>query len=295
MLSNLLPFSAPKYVLRPEPGRSITPPPDNPFALQQPSDPLPYLTLFAPLSLSTHTTTSCLPSDETPPSRIIQKHEFILSPPPDFPQPIYKIPISVETDPEQQRVLSISLPTSSQSLQKPAIPTQLQTWMETRLLNPILKEDISGLCWGVCRYWEACVARAKLWLRLQNLQSQLTQNSRTESEHTDSQKYTPRILTPHLDQSSYYLTGSQSASKYEVLISCPIEIDIWTSEPSLQPDITLSVPKSTGNGGVKVEKEARRVFWNMLKQGGAEVEVDCDAIVRGVEAVVGVLYGEKGL
>lgn len=166
--------------------------------------------------------------------------------------------------------------------------------MDTRLSNPLLKLDISGLSWGVCRYWEACVSRAKLWIRLQNLHSQLSKSSRAASEDPESKKYTARVLIPHLDQSHFFISGPQSAQKYEILVSCPIEIDLWTSEPYLQPEIFLSIPESAGAGGATVEKEARRVFWNMLKHGGAEVEVDCDAIVRAVEAVVGVLYGERG-
>ncbi|EFW18004.1 hypothetical protein D8B26_004690 [Coccidioides posadasii str. Silveira] len=300
MLSYLLPFSVPQHIPKLELQRPVTPPPENPFALEQLSDPLPYLTLFAPLTLSTHTTTTSsswktLGSS----SRLIQKHEFVLSPPRGFPQSIYKIPITLETDPELQRILSITIPDSSEASDVANIPSQLHRWMHTRLSNQLLKLDISGLSWGVCRYWEACISRAKIWTLLEKLQSNVTKGTRlkdTSSREDSEPEKNPRALVPHLDRSSSLFSGPRGTGSYQIMVSCPIEIDLWTSEPFLQPDICISTstsPRSSGGAETKIEIEARRVFWTILKHRSADVEIDCGIIVGAVEAVVRVLYGEE--
>ncbi|EEP77772.1 predicted protein [Uncinocarpus reesii 1704] len=298
VLSYLLPFSAPKHIPNPIPEPPITPPPENPFALEPPPDPLPYLTLFAPLSLSTHNTTTSQSSSDSPqsPSRLVQIHHLTLSPPPGFPSSIYKVPITLETDPEQQKVLSISIPKSSTALDIANIPTQLRRWMDTRLSNRLLGQDVSGLSWGVCRYWEACVSRTKIWIRLEKLQSIVNDGGysgdTSSNEDIEPEQHPPRALIPHLDRSSF-LFSTHKSEKYQILVSCPVEIDLWTSEPFLEPDICISSQSARGSGQGKVEIEARRVFWSMLNHRGADVDIACGKIVRAVEAVVRVLYGQE--
>ncbi|KKZ63050.1 hypothetical protein EMCG_02551 [[Emmonsia] crescens] len=358
LLSFLLPFSSSRFIpaIDPAPPPSLSPPPENPFALQQPENLTPYLTLFAPLSLTAHTATTTsapIPSTltkETSSSSplITQTHSLTLSAPPPFPAHLFQIPITLQTNPENQTVVSISIPTEPQ-LQphhpdKQAninhnIPTALSSWLQTRLSNPLLQRDISGLCWGVSRYWEADISRAKMWAQLEELRDRITtiisssssSSSRKGSpilSNDDNDKtkksYPPRILLPHLGRTSFLFSvgttrqQQQQQQKKEMttvqsspqlLITCPFTLDLWTSEPQLQPDISVSVPLSSSSSArslEKVEREAKRVFGSFLRNGSGsvsgrggkeggygqvEIDGDTEMLVRAVEGVVGVVFG----
>ncbi|KAI1938904.1 hypothetical protein LOZ66_002979 [Ophidiomyces ophidiicola] len=300
LISCLLPFSAPKYTPKTEPERTPPTLPKTPFALQQPSDPLPFLTLFAPLSLTTQTSTSSssLKSSNDSP-RLTVIHEYVLSPPPNYPQSIYKLPITVKTDPEKQNIISLSIPDSSSSSDIANIPIQLRLWMDNRLLNPLLKQDVSGLCWGACRYWETSISRAKVWLHLERLHANMLKGLRSKDmidyNGDETEEYTPRKVVPHLERSSFLFTNLQNTTKYQVLISCPIHIDLWTSEPFLEPDICIATSALDESNTTKVENEARCVFWNLLKYDSGDVELGFDKIIKATEAVVEMLYEERAL
>ncbi|PGH02392.1 hypothetical protein GX51_04700 [Blastomyces parvus] len=340
LLSFLLPFSSSQFIpsAEPTPPPSTSPPPENPFALQQPADLTPYLTLFAPLSLTAHTTTatstSILPTSTQELSSssptITQTHNLALSAPAPFPSHLFQIPIILQTNPESQSVVSISippqpLPHDPDKGTNHNIPTTLFSWLQTRLSNPLLQRDISGLCWGISRYWEADISRAKIWAQLEELRDQIitgTISSAQKNNDKDKKTYTPHNLLPHLGRTSFLFSvetrqqaqqrkqkaevaGSVHPSSPQLLVTCPLTLDIWTSEPLLQPDISVSVPQlSAAGSSEKVEREAKRVFLCILKSGHGkgkgwragghgqvEIDGDADVLVRAVEGVVGVLFG----
>ncbi|OJD12556.1 hypothetical protein ACJ73_09330 [Blastomyces percursus] len=353
LLSFLLPFSSSRFIpsTEPAPPLSTSPPPENPFALQQPADLTPYLTLFAPLSLTAHTTittsTSIRPTSTEEPcspssSRITQTHDLALSAPAPFPTHLFQIPITLQTNPESQSVVSISIP-AQPLLHHPDkranhnIPPTLSSWLQARLSNPLLQRDISGLCWGISRYWEADLSRAKIWVQLEELRDRVITSTLSSAQkassvpsrdgdsdkETEKKTYTPHILLPHLGRTSFLFSavektqqksevpagGSFHSVSPQLLVTCPLGLDLWTSEPQLQPDISVSVPLSSPAGNPeKVEREAKRVFWSFLRSGHGkgknkckgwkaggygQVEIDGDAevLVRAVEGVVGVLFG----
>ncbi|OJD15795.1 hypothetical protein AJ78_03975 [Emergomyces pasteurianus Ep9510] len=339
LLSFLLPFSSSRFIppIEPAPPPSLSPPLENPFALQQPVDSTSYLTLFAPLTLSAHTSTTTSipnlptsthePSSASPP--ITQTHNITLSAPSPFPAQLFQVSINLQTNPERQAVVSISIPslhdTDIQLRSNQTIPTPLSSWLQTRLSNPLLQRDISGLCWGVSRYWEADVSRAKIWAQLEELRDRIiatlssSQKGSLPSDgdnETTKKAYPPRTLLPHLGRTSFLFSveTQQQQMKQQVtasqllpqlLITCPLTLDLWTSEPQLQPDISVSVPRSSSSSSAvsleKVEKEAKRVFESFLSRGRGRREegyeqatVDGDAgevLVRAVEGVVGVAFG----
>ncbi|PGH13587.1 hypothetical protein AJ79_03580 [Helicocarpus griseus UAMH5409] len=309
LLSFLLPFSSDRFIPTVEPSpRSPSPPPENPFALQQPADLTPYLTLFAPLSLTTHTTTTSSTSEKHLPS-LTQTHTLTLSAPAPFPPHLFQVPITFQTNPETQTVLSISSPPQNQTPisnnSSPNLPTPLSTWLQTRVSNPLLQRDISGLCWGVSRYWEADVSRAEAWARLEELREQIMQGKyppEGESSSNNRKTYSPGTLLPHLGRTSLlFSAGLQKGrhSSVQLLVSCPLTLDVWTSEPQLQPDISVSVSSLAAADAEKVEKKAKGVFRGFLKTGNGsggghgrvEIEGDAEVLVRAVEGVVGVCFG----
>ncbi|KAK2739266.1 hypothetical protein FQN57_006601 [Myotisia sp. PD_48] len=310
MLSYLLPFTAAQHIPPPVPNRAPSPPPENPYALKLPEEPLPYLTVFAPLTLSSEamtTTISKLPGS-TPDhhARIIQTSRFVLSPPLDFSTAPYHIPIVLESDPEKQAITSISIPpTSSDTLSKWAIPSTLLRWINSRLSDQLFALDISGLCWGICRYWEATMSRAKIWVQLQTLSDKLANDPKyleragddDENSVGDELKYPARVLIPYSEQATYRFStrkGGTDASKiFHLLISCQISLDLWTSEPQLDPDICVSCASLSDAAASKIEKEVKRVFRGMLMRGRSNNEFDMEigSLVKAVEAVVVILFG----
>ncbi|KAK2798127.1 hypothetical protein FQN50_008938 [Emmonsiellopsis sp. PD_5] len=313
LLSFLLPFASDRFIPQIDTAPPPSPPPENPFALEQPADLMPYLTLFAPLSLTAHTSTS---------SSLTQTHTLTFTPPPPFPSHLFQIPITFQTDPEKQAVLSISIPPqlkpTTDKEQTHTIPPPLHTWLTTRLSNPLLNHDISSLCWGISRYWEADIARAKLWVRLEELRSRITPSQHPQPPKKDQSKdgkYTPRALLPHLGRTSLLFSTNTntttntnpvaSSGSVDLLITYPLVLDLWTSEPHFAPDVSVRVSDGAAR---KVEREAKRVFGGFLiggvgKGGGngngsgngnVDVPVDADpeVLVRAVEGVVGVVFGE---
>ena len=80
----------------------------------------------------------------------------------------------------------------------------------------------------------------------------------------------------------------------QVLLSCSLIIDEWASEPQLLPEISISTsPKNRGGSSRKVEQEAKKLFYALLKgnQSDGVGDFDADAVVRATEGVLGVLFG----
>lgn len=186
------------------------------------------------------------------------------------------------------------------------IPDSLRRWINSRLSNPLLKLDVSGLCWGINRYWEAAVSRAQLWSRIEDQHSKLfasrSRRQNRETEGTSNKNDTGQLSTadllrliPHLDRTTMTFSSKKN-DHLRFLLSCTLTLDEWTSEPRLLPEISISASSTVR--GEKVEQEAKKLFHTLLRgereqsnlADGVEV-IDADAIVRAVDGVVGVLFG----
>ncbi|KAK2839210.1 hypothetical protein FQN49_006365 [Arthroderma sp. PD_2] len=318
MLSYLLPFTACRHIPPPEPDSPPPPLPQNPYAMKPPENSIPYLTVFAPLTLSAETLTSTIRSPSRAlgtPSDIVQTYRFVLQPPANFPTTLYQIPLTLKTDPEKQSVISITLSTAAASgeLEPRHVPEPLKNWITSRLSNPLLDHDISGLCWGICRYWEAAISRSKFWIQLQKLSEKLEENPRylyqarkrhrkqaeadsrsaTPLSYTaDENHYNPRALVPHFQQTTYQFSTTTGSNGLELLVSCHLSLDLWTSEPQLEPDVCISSSSLKSAAVSKIEKEAKRAFRGMLKRGkNGDVDADIGSLVKAVEAVIVILFG----
>ncbi|KAJ5412088.1 uncharacterized protein N7487_006447 [Penicillium crustosum] len=241
LLATLLPFSA----NIPRPKRELSPLPTNPFALQEASQSLPYLTAFAPLTLKTRTTRSAY----------------------------------------------------WQRQQKRKAPETLRRWIDTRLENPLLKLDVATLCWGINRYWESAITRARLWAHIDHKYGPRALQSRKdtapESKNGVISLSELRRLVPHLDRSAMVITPKSSDSSPRVLLSNNLVLDEWTGEPQLRPEISVSIP------GVdkKIDQETKKLFHALLREDGALVTrgveggIHVDAVVRATEGALGALFG----
>ncbi|KAJ5509259.1 hypothetical protein N7527_011402 [Penicillium freii] len=286
LLATLLPFSA----NIPRPKRELSSLPTNPFALQEASQSLPYLTAFAPLTLKTRTTRSSRRGE------LLETHTLTFSPPSPFPASLYNVTVVYETNPETQSLTSLSVPTGGDS-KKRKVPETLRRWIDTRLENPLLKLDVATLCWGINRYWESAITRARLWAHIDHKYgsraSQGRKDTASESKNGVITLSELRRLVPHLDRSAMVIKPKSSDSSPRVLLSNTLVLDEWTGEPQLRPEISVSIP------GVdkKIDQETKKLFYALLREDGAlvtrgvEGSIHVDAVVRATEGALGALFG----
>lgn len=287
LISTLLPFSAKSLRITPE---EVFP--MNPFALSELSHAESYLTIFAPLTLKAYSDTYC----GLEPGIHLERRTLELSPPPPIPSTLLDISINYEVNLGTQSILSISAPLDGDK----KVPVYLRQWVDSRLANPLLKLDLSGLCWGINRYWEATISRARLWSRLESqCQGRMTSHGGTvelgDYENSNAQILTTldlRKILPHLERTSM-LFESRGEDALRIYLSCELALDEWAGEPRLVPTISISAPsKIDGSSGKKIEQDARRLFHAILSekrsdQIGADIEIDANTIVQATECVLG--------
>ncbi|KAJ6084409.1 hypothetical protein N7486_011209 [Penicillium sp. IBT 16267x] len=289
LLSTLLPFS--NNISRSAPPAS--PLPTNPFALKDSSQSPSYLTVFAPLAL--HTTTSRTTVSKT--NTVLETHTLTFTPPPPFSSSLYNISVVYETNPETQSVIAVSVPTGSDS-KKRRVPTVLRRWIDARLANPLLKLDVATLCWGINRYWEASVTRARLWTRIDHKHGSDGRKCKFPESQTGVITLPElRRLIPHLERSSMVIRSKSSGGDPRVLLSNTLTIDDWTGEPQLRPELGVSATSSSGGPGKKIDQEAKKLFHALLRDDsltsaqGIVEGAHFDAVIRATEGVLGVLFG----
>ncbi|KAE8350704.1 hypothetical protein BDV28DRAFT_150689 [Aspergillus coremiiformis] len=291
LISTLLPFSRKSLRLTPEEPLQV-----NPFSLNELSQTKTYSTVFAPLNLEANSKTYCGPE----PGVHLERHVLKLSAPSPFPSRLLDISINCETNSETQSILSISVPLDSER----QVPVYLRQWIDSRLASPLLKLDLAGLCWGINRYWEAAISRAKLWSRLEDQFRELIINRGNTAEPGDHQAFNVPILKtlslrrilPHLERTSM-LFEYRSVDPLRVYLSCELTLDEWASEPQIVPEISISAPsKSDGSSGRKVEQDAKRLFHSILSENqsgrtSTDIEINADTIVQATQCILGALFG----
>ncbi|RAK75545.1 uncharacterized protein BO72DRAFT_408034 [Aspergillus fijiensis CBS 313.89] len=295
LISALLPFAT----KAPPPPTEDTLP-INPFALDEHVHKKPYLTAFAPLGLTAFS--ELVPATTTEPP--LERHVLTFTAPHPFPSNRFNVAVTYDANPQTQTLVSIRVPTAIQTA-KARMPASLQHWTEIRLANPLLRLDVTGLCWGINRYWEAVISRAQLWSQMEEQHADLIPGHRRPSASpppgSDKQS-TPdlRRILPHLERTS--ILFESKARRLSLLLSCELRIDEWSSEPQLVPGISISSITSDGAPGRKVEQECKKLFHTMLMEKldsqpegvtGDSSEIQTGAILRATECVVKVLFGDS--
>ncbi|KAJ5108804.1 hypothetical protein N7456_005479 [Penicillium angulare] len=288
LLCSLLPFS--KNI--PRPTRHTSPLPTNPFALKQSPHASSYLKVFAPLALQTSTSRSTVSKTNV----ILETHTLTFTPPPPFPSSLYNVSVVYETNPETQHVVSVSVPTGNDS-KKRRVPEVLRGWIESRLANPLLKLDITTLCWGINRYWEVSVARAQLWAYIDHKHgSGGKKGTLPQSQHGVIMSSELRGLIPHLERSTMILQSKSTGGAPRVLLANALAIDDWTGEPQLRPELSVSTSGSGSAMSKKIDQETKKLFHALLREDNAMSAqsiiggVQFDAIVRATEGAIGALF-----
>lgn len=290
LLSTLLPFSA----NIPRPRRDVSPLPTNPFALSEPAQSPSYLTVFAPLVLRAHTSRA-----STQTTALLETHTLTFTAPSPFPASLYNVSVVYETDPETQTVTSLSVPTGGDS-KKRKMPEALRQWIDTRLVNPLLRLDVATLCWGINRYWEVSVARAQLWAQIEHKHGNGGSRGKAAFPQTQDGAITVsqlRRLIPHLDRGTMLVKPKSSNTGAQVLLSNVLTIDGWTGEPQLRSELSVSLSGGNSASSKKINHEAKKLFQALMREEGTSAAqgvagtVHTDAIIRATEGVLGALAG----
>lgn len=213
-----------------------------------------------------------------------------------FPSTLYNVSVVYETDLETQSVISVSVPTGNGS-KKRRVPVGLRQWIDSRLENPLLKLDIATLCWGINRYWEASVARAQLWVQIDETYGNKAKKPSTAGFQAEVLTISDvGRLVPHLERSTMVIKPHTSSTTPRILLSNVLQMDEWTGEPQLDPDLNVSASESGGRSNKKVNDEAKKLFHAMLHAndltltlkvaGGAQI----DAIFRSTKITLDALF-----
>lgn len=288
MLSSFLPFAS-HWAARPSNvERSPSLPPDHP--LDPGADPLSYLTLFAPLTLSTHTTTTTSAF-----SALEHVHTVTFSAPLPFPPHAFSVALNLTTDPESQTIVALELV----SLGADDSHKELRTWIHSRLITPLHKLDISGLCWGIGRYWQACVRRARLWamldrdigplLKPHQVQTIGDSTDKPPQVHGDSEQDLDRpvtnaeisMLLPHLTRSSTLISLPTPLRKRQ-----PKILATWDLVFDWAGDVDGKIDVSAVGVGRKGEDAVKGVFGGLLEKAG---------FLKAMQGILGIIFGDESV
>lgn len=294
LLSTLLPFS--KNI--PRPNRQVSPLPTNPFALKSSSHSKSYLTVFAPLALNAQT------SRNSEADSLLETHTLRFTAPSPFPRALYNVSVVYETNPENQTITSVSVPTGNES-KKRQVPETLRRWIDSRLGNPLLNLDVATLCWGINRYWEASLARAQLWAHIEKKygRASLARNGKDKDDvpalHGGGviKLSELRRLVPHLERNTMVINPASSNTKPRILLSNVLAMDDWTGEPQLRPELSVSVSHASGEASRKIDVETKKLFHGLLSEHGAGTAqglvgvMRADVILRATNGALGVVLG----
>lgn len=252
-----------------------------------------FLTAFAPLVLRAKTTRSAIAKSNI----ILETHTLTFTPPPPFPASLYNVSVVYDTDPTTQSIVSVSVPTSSES-KKRRMPEVLRQWVEARLANTLLRLDVATLCWGINRYWEASIARAQLWAYVDHKHgNDGNKRSLSRSQPGVMKLSELRRLIPHLERSTMMIKPEPGKGLPQVLLSNALTIDDWTGEPHLRPELSVSISSSGPGPGKKVDQGTKMLFHALLHEGnsgslqGLVGGIHFDAIIRATEGAIGALFG----
>jgi hypothetical protein len=248
------------------------------------SKPLPYLTLFAPSNLQLHSTTSTSVMNGKP----HQIHVLELSAPEPWPAHVFGATIRVTVDVEEKQIKDVEV-----VKMRPGTGHQrLRGWVKRRLEGErsLHRYDVGGLVWGVGRWWEECVTRAKGWRRLEerfvnNKSSKTAKVFQEDAEGLGEEDI--KALLPHLARTSMEFelgaskkvtrskkgAAAQKPDMTKVMLLWDLLLD-WTGEVDETVGVAVAGMGGTGEQGVK------DVFGMIYKR---------DGVFEAMEGVLGVL------
>ena len=231
---------------------SRSPSPALPWKIDLGTSPLPFLTLFAPgnLQLDTQTTTSSINK------QIHQVFTFILSSSGPYPPHAFGAQIRVLANVASQSVRSVELV----KLTDKSEHASLTKWINKRLDSQLHRLDVSGLVWGMGKYWEACRNRAMSWMRMD---AAFNGKGGALLKNIDEKAMTAaklRTMMTHQKRTSMTFkvegkaprskNGSKEKTSTKLLLNWELELD-WVGEVVQKLHLTTTDLPKKANGAAK--------------------------------------------
>lgn len=248
------------------------------------SEPLPYLTLFAPGHLQLHSTTKTSIVGGRP----HQVHVLELSAPEPWPAHVFGATIRVTVDVQETQITNVEV-----IKMRPGTGHQwLRDWLKRRLESErsLHRYDVGGLVWGFGTWWEGCVTRAERWRMLEerfinNKISKTAKDTEGAAEVLDEEDVT--ALLPHIARTSMQFelgatkrvtrskkeAASQKPDITKVMLLWNLLLD-WTGEVEETVGVAVAGIGRTG------EQSVKDVFGKFYNR---------DGVLQAVEGVLGVL------
>ena len=234
------------------------------------SKPLPCLTLFAPGNLQLHSTTSTSVVDGRP----HQIHVLELLAPEPWPAHAFGATMRVTVDAGEKQIKSVEL-----VKMRPEMGHQgLRDWAKQRLEGERSQHryDVGGLVWGAGRWWEECVARAKVWRRLQeSFNNKSLKKARDSLEDAGVIGEDVKALLPHLARTSmeFGLGATKRVTRSSKAVAAePPEITkvmlLWDLLLDWTGEVDEAVGVAVAGMGGRGEQGVKDVFGKIFKRDG---------------------------
>ncbi len=269
------------------PIRSPSPTLDNPTILG--SNPLKYLTLFAPGNIQLRSRTAASIINNRP----HQTHTLELTASPPFPTHVFGATIKVSVNVEERQIVEVEV------LKIRGGHQVLKSWVHKRLSSPLHKFDIGGIVWGMGRFWEECVRRARGWRALDRRFKHGDKKGSSGGAELDLKgKFEPAevrellkhleimSMTVHVPEPRRHATRSKDSkkaqeetvktAKAQLLLVWALELD-WVGEVEERMEISVT------GWGQKAQDGIKEIFKKINKGKGGEIMPAMEAVWQILE------------
>ncbi|KIW33633.1 uncharacterized protein PV07_00469 [Cladophialophora immunda] len=229
-----------------------------------------HLTLFAPgnLQLTARTETKVIRE------RTKMIHSLKLEAPPPWYPDAFSCAFEVVVDAENVQIEHVELKeVMSRARRTKTTRAEIFKWVNDRLEHPLHRLDVSGLIWGIGRWFTAAVERAKVFQWLDNKYN--TPSSNQGQQHEDDNDH--ELTQDRAIELARYLDMTQNAAvdaetnvtaggkkfRKKVILSWAIDID-WAGGPLSQIQVSVSgIPP-------KAEPGLRTIFGSLIPSLGVK-------------------------
>ncbi|ETI21380.1 hypothetical protein G647_07727 [Cladophialophora carrionii CBS 160.54] len=229
-----------------------------------------YLTLFAPanLQLTSHTETKLI-KDRT---KIIHRLK-VEAPPPWLPNALFCV-FEVAIDAENAQIEHVELNEVMLAVTRrtKSNKAEIYRWVHDRLEHPLHRLDVSGLVWGMGRWFNAAVERAKVFrwidLKYKRLQSDVTGQVDVKDEGWNREtcielaRYLDSTQNSAIDVDVIETTGGKKYRK-KLMLTWKIDLD-WAG------GLTSNIQISASGIPLKAEPGLKTIFCSLVPRVGVK-------------------------
>ncbi|KIW64400.1 hypothetical protein PV04_09335 [Phialophora macrospora] len=233
-------------------------------------DNIAYLTLFTPanLQLSSHTETKLI-KDRT---KIIHRVK-VEAPPPWLPNALTCVfEVAIDAENAQIEHVELSEVMLAVTRRTKSTKSEIYKWVHDRLEHPLHRLDVSGLVWGMGRWFNAAVERAKVfrWIDLKYKRSRHHAGGQIDEKDEEWTRQTCIELARYLDSTQNSavdadVTVTSGGKKYrkKLMLNWQIDLD-WAG------GLTSNIQISASGIPLKAEPGLKTIFCSLVPKLGVK-------------------------